>query len=171
MQLLKRSKTNISFVYDGRNGRPFSYTVSRDLNNDANFDNDLVYVPTGQDDPLVFYSRFFPMEDEALDALISATPGLNRYRGQVVPRNTDRAPWIHQVDLKITQEFRVWKDHRVEFSIAIRNLGNLIDRSPVSNTGLRLFCVRTNLSVRCSAAPRVIGSLLTSGPRYNNVSP
>lgn len=126
LKLFKRAPTNISVVYDGHTGRPYSYTYRSDVNNDSNFDNDLVYIPASRDDILVI-NRFFPRELDEFDEFINERPGLYNFRGSILPRNTGRAPWNHQIDLKVTQQFKVWKDHRVEFSVAIQNLGNLID--------------------------------------------
>jgi hypothetical protein len=51
----KRHKTRVTLVYDGRTGRPFSYLggLNVDLNGDGIQNNDLLYVPTGLDDPIV----------------------------------------------------------------------------------------------------------------------
>ena len=54
------------------------------------------------------------------------------FQGQVVPRNTGRDPWIHQIDLKFLHEVTFLKRHRVEFSVAILKIGNMIN----SNWGL-----------------------------------
>ncbi len=125
-KLLKNSTTSVSLVYDGRTGRPFSYTYFRtDMNRDSNFSNDLIYIPDGRDDPLVLFTR--ESEKDAFWEFVDKTRGLSLFQGQVVPRNTGRDPWIHQFDLKFVHEVTFLKRHRVEFSAAILNFGNMIN--------------------------------------------
>lgn len=129
----KKWKTRVSLIYDGRSGRPFSYLyggVNVDINQDGNSGNDLIYVPTGIDDPLVSWgSRDQFRDTEGMDfmAFVDRTPGLREYKGQIVPRNTGRAPWIHQFDINITQEIPIWRGHKLELILNIQNVGNLIN--------------------------------------------
>jgi hypothetical protein len=126
-------KTRMSVIYDGRSGRPFSYLfggVNVDINQDGNSGNDLIYVPTGIDDPLVSWgsrNQYRDTEGVAFMEFVDETPGLREYKGQIVPRNTGRAPWIHQFDINITQEIPVWREHKLELILNIQNVGNLIN--------------------------------------------
>jgi hypothetical protein len=126
-------KTRMSLIYDGRSGRPFSYLyggLNVDINKDGNTGNDLIYVPTGLDDPLVSWGRNDKQRDTegvAFMEFVDATPGLSKYKGQIVPRNTGRAPFIHQWDINITQEIPVWDGHKLELILNIQNVGNLIN--------------------------------------------
>ncbi len=122
----EKLKTTLSVVYDGRTGRPFSYTYFRsDINEDSNFVNDLIYVPSSREDPLVQFLRV--TEEDAFWEFVENTKGLNLFRGQVVPRNTGRAAWVHQFDFKVTQQITVFKRHALELSAAVLNIGNLIN--------------------------------------------
>lgn len=129
----KRWKTRVSLIYDGRSGRPFSYLyggVNVDINQDGNSGNDLIYVPTGLDDPLISWgnrNQFRDTEGVAFMEFVDRTPGLREYKGEIVPRNTGRAPWIHQFDINITQEIPFWEGHRLELILNIQNVGNLIN--------------------------------------------
>jgi hypothetical protein len=131
----EKHKTRISVVYDGRSGRPFSYlyggnNFSNDLNNDGNFNNDLLYIPSDIDDPLVAWgnqnNRSRDVDGVVFMEYVERTPGLREYKGQVLPRNTGQSPWVHHVDLSIVHEITVWKGHKLEFTFSIQNLGNLI---------------------------------------------
>lgn len=140
-------KTRMSLIYDGRSGRPFSYLfggVNIDINQDGNDENDLLYVPESLDDPLVSWGRrnaFRDTEGVAFMEYVEATPGLREYKGQIVPRNTGRAPFIHQWDINITQEIPIWDSHKVELILNIQNVGNLIndqwglEKRPNTNSG------------------------------------
>lgn len=125
--------TRISLIYDGRSGRPFSYLyggVNVDINQDGNSGNDLIYVPTDIDDPLISWgsrNEYRDTEGVAFMDFVDSTPGLSKYKGQIVPRNTGRAPWIHQFDINITQEIPIREGHKLELILNIQNVGNLIN--------------------------------------------
>jgi len=125
--------TTVSLVYDGRSGRPYSFLfggINTDINRDGNQDNDLLYVPSGLDDPLVSWGnrdQFRDTEGVAFMEFVESTPGLAKYKGQIVPRNTATAPWIHQFDLSITHQLKLWKGHTIEVIFSIQNLGNLLN--------------------------------------------
>ncbi|MEX0326428.1 MAG: TonB-dependent receptor [Puniceicoccaceae bacterium] len=126
-------KTRMSLIYDGRSGRPYSYLyrgLNVDVNQDGNTGNDLLYVPSGLDDPLVSWGtadRNLDTEGVPFMEFVDATPGLREYKGQILPRNTGRAPFIHQFDINITQEIPLWRGHKVELILNIQNVGNLIN--------------------------------------------
>lgn len=154
----ERQKTRISLVYDGRSGRPYSYlyggnNFSNDLNNDGNFNNDLIYVPTDIDDPLIAWGNFNNRgRDEdgvAFMEYVDRTPGLRKYKGQVVPRNTGESPWINQFDISIVHEIAVWRGHLLELTFSIQNIGNLINdawglekRPQADNNAVKIMKVR-----------------------------
>jgi hypothetical protein len=123
--------TRFTMVYDGRVGRPYSYMgdLNVDMNGDGNDDNDLLYVPSGLDDPLVAWGNRNNNLDEAeaFMAWIDTVDGLKSFKGQVVPRNTGTSPWIHQVDLNITHTIKTWENQKLELILNIQNIGNLID--------------------------------------------
>lgn len=117
-------RTLTSLVWESRDGRPYSYTFRSDMNGDGVSNNDLLYVPTGPNDPNVNFGPSFPtdtffqfLEDE----------GLNSYAGTYVPRNDHHNPWVHTVDVKITQVIPIWERVTTEIFADLRNIGNLID--------------------------------------------
>lgn len=117
-------KTTATLVYEGREGRPFSYVFGNDINGDDVFDNDLFYVPTGPNDPLV---SFDPAFDQASFFNYLAARGLNDFAGQALPRNSEKSPWVHTLDLKVVQELPVWNNIHAEIFFDFKNLGNWID--------------------------------------------
>lgn len=141
---LKRHRTTFTVFYEHFSGRPFSYLYgaerfSTDINRDGLTGNDLLYVPTGLDDPLVAFNR--QEAGEAFMAFVDATPGLRDFKGQVVPRNTGRAPWVTQIDISVSHEIDLWYDHQLELQVSILNFMNMIDSDrgrilrPVANRG------------------------------------
>lgn len=125
-EFIKRAPTTITAIYEGRTGRPYSWVFRGDANGDGFTFNDLLYVPTDINDPKVRYAS-----DAARDqfwAFVNSNT-LNRYKGQVVPRNSETSPWVNTVDLKITQELPIYKRLRSELFLNVINFANLIDDS------------------------------------------
>jgi len=63
-----------------------------------------------------------------------STTGLDKYRGQIAPRNALDAPWIHSLDFHYDVELPI-SVVRVQLTFDVLNLFNLID----SNSGLLRF--------------------------------
>ena len=102
--------TEISLLYTGQSGLPFSYVYRFDLNGDgypgrgAAFDrnNDLMYVPeSGSELPAGFTTQ--ALVDQALET----DECLAEYKGRIIPRNGCRAPWQNRLDLRLTQNVRL----------------------------------------------------------------
>ncbi len=118
--------TKLTLAYEGRSGRPYSFIFGSDVNGDsADYSNDLFYVPSGRDDPRVRWTN--PDQADAFFAYLAAHPRLSRFAGRVVPRNSERSPFVHQVDFKLTQEIALWRGLRAELFTDILNLGNLLN--------------------------------------------
>ncbi len=128
--------TSFGFVFVGRSGRPFSAVFdnapSAVLNDSASGDfNSLLYIPTGVGDPnVVIANSAFA---QALDSFISATPCLNEYRGQTLPRNSCRNPWFYDLDLRFGQEIPGpmstfgFKQDKLRLFVDFENFLNLLD--------------------------------------------
>lgn len=131
----KNQTTSITLVYEGRSGRPFSFIFGSpypfNMNNDQNGENDLFYVPSGIDDPLVVWGDANDSDKDTLGVafmeFVEDTPGLAEFKGSVVDRNSGTSPWIHQIDLNITHEILVWRGHKLEFIFNIENFTNLLN--------------------------------------------
>lgn len=121
-------RTTASLYYEGHTGNPFSYAYSNDLNNDGVTANDLVYVPNGASDPNVDYSGLTADQQTAFLAFLQQS-GLSRYAGSYAPRNAFFQPWIHQLDLRITQRIPIYKPVEVEVFFDFINFGYWISRS------------------------------------------
>ncbi len=120
------NKTSASVVYEGRTGRPYSLVFANDANGDSRSANDLFYVPNGPGDVI------FPNAEEeaAFFAYLDAHPEINKYRGRVAPANSFNAKFLHNFDVRLTQEIPGFMDgHKAEFTFDIMNIGNLIDKN------------------------------------------
>lgn len=119
--------TDFGLFYEGRKGKPYSWTYINDLNGDGVGGNDLMYIPTAFGSGEVVF-RGGAAEEQAFWNIVNQY-GLNRFAGRVVDRNADFAPWVNNVDVRISQQLPGFmKDHRTEISLDILNVGNLINK-------------------------------------------
>lgn len=136
--------TTFTVFYEGLSGQPLTYIYgnARDLNNDGNTGNDLLYVPTNVRDASqirltqtptangVVDTRTVAQIQDQLDAFIENDPYLRSHRGQVVERFGARLPWTHQVDIRVAQDFNFMaggKKNSIQITFDIQNLGNLLN--------------------------------------------
>lgn len=98
------SRLGLTFI--ARSGRPYSLTFTGGgvFNDSASgFENALLYIPTGVNDPNVA-----PNSNMAsVQRLVDFTSGLGcakKYAGQTIPRNTCSNDWYYDLDLAFSQE-------------------------------------------------------------------
>ncbi len=113
--------TKIGLVFVSRDGEPFSYNYSNDVNGDGIGDNDLFYVPNQGE-----YVLDDPSQAAAFEAFLSES-GLDQYRGRVAPRNAFKPNRINQWDLNVQQELPAWGRVRATMYFNVKNLGNLLN--------------------------------------------
>lgn len=126
-EFVKRAKTTVQLVYQGRTGRPYSWIFRGDANGDGFSFNDLLYVPTGPDDPKV---RFASTTERDAYFLFAANNGLSKYAGTNAPRNSESSPWMQTLDLKFTQQIPLYRDRvRAELYLNVINFANLFNKN------------------------------------------
>ncbi len=120
----KNAPTILSLVYNGRSGRPYSTRYYNDVNGDSAL-NDSIYVPISADEQILTKGTW-----EDLDNYIKNDPNLQKYRGQILPRNASRDPWYNELDIKIAQHIPIpgLKGHKLELFLTINNLLNMFDK-------------------------------------------
>jgi hypothetical protein len=146
--------TTFTAFYEGLSGQPITYIYGqgRDVNNDGNTSNDLLYVPTDVRDPnqirlVSTDTRTVAQVQDQLDAFINNDPYLRTHRGQVVERFAARLPWTHEVDIRVAQDFNFTaggKKNTLQITFDIFNLGNLLNKNwgrqyVVSNNAVELL--------------------------------
>lgn len=121
--------TEVSLLYTGQSGLPFSYVYRFDLNGDGfpgfggAFDrnNDIIYVPhTGSELAGSIVTQGL------VERALTSDRCLGQYRGQMLPRNGCRAPWQNRLDLRLGQTVRLGGAD-VRFSADLINVLNLLD--------------------------------------------
>ncbi|MBT8396380.1 MAG: hypothetical protein KJN92_05410, partial [Gemmatimonadetes bacterium] len=102
--------TEVSLLYTGQSGLPFTYVYRFDLNGDGYpglggaFDrnNDLLYVPfEGTELPASFTTMGL------MNSALETDACLKKYRGAFVERNGCRTPFEHRLDLRFAHTFRL----------------------------------------------------------------
>ncbi|MBT8398004.1 MAG: hypothetical protein KJN92_13610, partial [Gemmatimonadetes bacterium] len=101
--------TEISVLYTGQSGLPFSYVYGGDVNGDGypglggSFDlyNDLLYVP----DPVSQAPLSFVTQGLFTSA-IESDECLARQNGRILRRNACRSPWENRLDLRVAHTLR-----------------------------------------------------------------
>ncbi len=123
--------TEISVLYVGQSGVPYSYVYRGDVNGDgfpgpraSSLSNDLLYVP---DVPgrfpfagfgtLAMWSTLYELED-----------CLQEQKNRILARNTCSTPWSNQVDLRVAQTVKV-RGMSAELTLDLLNVLNLLDSS------------------------------------------
>ncbi|MFT3965675.1 MAG: carboxypeptidase regulatory-like domain-containing protein [Sphingobium sp.] len=127
------NKTHISLFGELRSGIPYSLTMNDPslVNSHSIFgtagsaNRYLLYVPTLNDTRVVYDSV---ATQNALNAFIAAN-GLEKYRGTILPKNTQRAPNWFKVDLHLDQDIPLpYKGMKVNFFADFENVLNLINK-------------------------------------------
>ena len=175
-------KTRIQLFGETRAGRAYSYTFFDNSNNvrspvfgtilTGNNSTNLLYVPTGLNDPRVSYAdttttangvttvtQTAAQAAQALDAYINANPELARYRGMIAPKNIGRNRAFTRLDVHLEQEIPTFiGKSRISIFADINNLPNLLNKNW---GGLR------QLGFPYGAAPVTVQCLTTSGNASN----
>lgn len=112
-----------------RSGRPYSWTVGPGTafgDNASNGGTDdrngyLPYIPNGPNDPNVRYATGFSWNN-----FVAA--GLDKYAGEIMPRNTESGRYTNTLDFKFEQEVPGFMEgHKGSVYFELKNLLNLID--------------------------------------------
>jgi hypothetical protein len=132
----KQASTNFGLIYQMYRPFRYSYAYNGDANGDFMTANDLIYIPRNfaeaQDH---LEAGDFANVNEAwtaMDAFISQDPYLSKHRGEYAERNGAVAPFVHQVDLSIYHDFKIFqkneRSHTIRISFDIANFLNLLNK-------------------------------------------
>ncbi len=135
-----RDSTIFSFIYEGRTGNPYHYIYFTPFasgfsaNGDYRGSNDLVYVPASEDEVNLVSGNW-----DELDAFISANPALDDFRGQITDRGAGIQPWIHHMDLRVSQRIRTTGTQFLEITFDIMNFNNMVGSLVGQDWGIERF--------------------------------
>jgi hypothetical protein len=113
---------NAAFVFISQSGQPYSILMGGDPNKDGTANNDLIFIPKNTSDIVLKGATA-----DQFDAFLQAT-GLDKYRGQVAPRNALTSPWNTSLDFHYDVIVPI-SVIRTQLTFDILNLVNLLDSS------------------------------------------
>ena len=136
----KNFATGISIFYEGGPRGRYSYTYTDNIVGDGGANN-LIYVPASKDE-LTFedytpdnWDRVYTAEEQAEDFwnFINNSKYLSSRKGMYAERNGLVAPWTHQFDVRIFQNFYIpqknGQRHTLQIGLDIENIGNLFSQN------------------------------------------
>lgn len=142
-EYLNKAATTVSVFYNGQTGAPFSYVYGGRNGGDVNrsaFSGSLsnhfslIYVPNHAGEINFTESNGLSPEEQwsLFNAYINNDPYLRGRRGEYAERNGARAPFTHQIDVKILQD--IFTDigpnrNTLQLSFDIFNFANLLNRN------------------------------------------
>ena len=121
-------RMQLSLLYAGASGTPFTYVVQGDANADGigsgGMLNDIVYVPRDSLD----IALANPADWGTLDRFIESEPCLRRQRGRIAARNSCRNPWFGTLNARVTKALPTISGQSLELTADVYNVLNLINR-------------------------------------------
>lgn len=136
----KNFGTGISIFYEGGPRGRYSYTYTTNIVGDGGADN-LIYVPASKDeltfeDYVIDGTDIVYTADQQADDFwnyVNNSKYLSTRKGQYAERNGLVAPWTHQFDVRIFQNFYIpqknGQRHTIQIGLDIENIGNLLNQN------------------------------------------
>ena len=176
--LNKKMSTTIALAYTAQSGAPFSYVYNGQAVRDGINFNDLVFIPTADQLQAMTFANITSgtganqvvlfdaaTQKAAFETFIQNDKYLSKNRGEYAERNSNRTPFTHVVDLKITQAFNLkfgGKTYGAEVAYSMFNFTNFLNRDwgrqyVVANDNFSLlgfsYTSATNLTPRYTFNP------------------
>ncbi|SHG59274.1 TonB-dependent receptor [Flagellimonas flava] len=132
----KSSQLQVSALYNGTSGSPFSFVYQGDVNRDGSSRNDLIYIPRDASEINLIditdgngnVTQTAAQQWERLNAFIESNDYLKENRGGYAERNESKTPWNHRLDAKLAYDLNLKGKGRLRFSMDIFNVFNLINK-------------------------------------------
>lgn len=129
--LIDGHKTTFGLFYEGRTGKPYSWTYNNDLNGDG-ATNDLMYIPSKPGSGQVVFlgdTATSNVNETRFWDIVNAN-GLAGSAGKVVARNSAFAQWTNNFDMRIKQEIPGFlKGNKAVFVLDFLNVGNMLNKN------------------------------------------
>ncbi|HEX9171566.1 MAG TPA: TonB-dependent receptor [Telluria sp.] len=126
-------KTTVGAFYEGRSGKPYSWTFNNDMNGDGTSSNDLMYIPKAfGSGEVAFYgadaAARLATETRFWD-IVKGNKDLSAAAGGVIGRQGSFAPWTNSIDLRLSQEIPGFMaGHKGALVFDFANVGNMINK-------------------------------------------
>jgi len=126
--------SSVDFLFERRSGQPYSYTMGGDRNVLARMYGEssafsgnnrmLFYVPKGDGSDVILDG----IDEAALNAFIKKNH-LEKYRGQIAPRNAFFSDWVQELDVRLSQDLPTYAQKgKARLVMDIENLPNLLNK-------------------------------------------
>lgn len=129
--LFGKYKTTVGVFYEGRKGKPYSWTYRNDLNGDGVSGNDLMYIPSAPGSGEVVFLGDTATNKTAENlfwSIVDANKALRDAKGGVVKRNSAFSPFTNSFDVRVSQEIPGFSPkHKGVLTLDILNFGNLLN--------------------------------------------
>ncbi len=112
----------MSGIYRGQSGNPFTPSVEGDLNFDGDDGNDRPYLPDPDDPAASGYAFASSADLQRYRGLLDQYSCLQDAVGSVISRNTCQNPWWHSVDLKVKKTFQTLGDQSFDLVLDMFNV-------------------------------------------------
>jgi hypothetical protein len=127
-------RTTVGLFYEGRAGKPYSWTYRNDLNGDGVAGNDLMYVPSAPGSGEVVFAGATAADRQLAEDrfwnVVNNDKGLSNSRGGVAKRNGSTSPFVSTLDMRLSQEVPGFvSGHKGVLSIDFLNVGNMINKT------------------------------------------
>jgi hypothetical protein len=116
---------NVSGIYRGASGLPFTPVVDGDVNADGRSGNDRAFLPSSPSD----LNLSDPADAAVLQDLYDRFECLNEQRGRIATRNNCRNPWVNRLDARVAVKIPTTRGQGAELIADVFNVLNLIDDS------------------------------------------
>ncbi len=125
-------KTTFGAFYEGRTGKPYSWTFNNDMNGDGITGNDLMFIPKAMGSGEVVFrgdTATVKTAETKFWAYVDANHELKRAAGGVTGRQDSFAPWTNSIDLRVSQEMPgLMSGHKGVFVLDFMNFGNMLNK-------------------------------------------
>jgi len=125
-------RTSFGMFYEGRTGKPYSWTFNNDMNGDGVQSNDLMYIPTAFGSGEVVFrgdTATSRVQEQRFWDIVNANKDLRNSAGKVLSRNDSFASWTNSLDMRISQEIPGFMaGHKGSLVLDFFNVGNMINK-------------------------------------------
>lgn len=118
----------LAAFWKSQSGRPWSVVGDGDLNGDGVRFNDRIFVFSPENVPLAATGEDATAERETYRNLLNEFDCVSDHQGEVIPRNSCRFPWTHQLDMRVTKSFDTFRGQRAELQLDLFNVLNGVGR-------------------------------------------
>lgn len=161
-ELFGDNETRLNLFGEYRSGRPYSLTMN-DLGGGrlpvfgtvGTNGTALLYVPTTGDSRVSFASA---TDETNFNALVTNF-GLEKFRGRILPKNSQTSPDFFKVDLNVSQELPLFVGNaKIKLFADIENVLNLIDSDWGALRQVGFPYNASVVSVQCLTTPTLTGT-------------